>query len=114
MPTTITATEAVEESTCVIKCVFTDEDGNAVIPATLTWTLTDISGNIINSRENVSVAVPASTTYITLTGDDLALTAGRDQDRILLVEGTYDSAYGTGLNIKDSARFTVKNLVAEE
>lgn len=111
MPTTITTPTATELSTCVIQCDFTDEDGNAVAPETLTWSLMDLNGEIINEREEVIVTDPASTEFITLTGDDLALDKAADTDRVLLLEGTYDSAYGTGLYLRETARFTISNTI---
>jgi hypothetical protein len=114
MPTTITSSSAIEKNTAIIQCVFTDEDGSAVAPKTLTWTLTDASGTVINSREDVAVGAPADTTYIVLSGDDLQIVnnKGNNEDRILTVEGTYDSAYGNDLPVRDSVLFTVQNLVA--
>lgn len=110
MPTTLT-THAVEESTFIITASFTDEDGNAVTPSTLKWTLTDDAGNVINSREDVSIA-PASSVDIVLSGDDLALSGYGPAFRILTIEGTYSSDAGSDLPLKDSVKFVVDNLVA--
>uniref|UniRef100_A0A6M3J3J1 Uncharacterized protein n=1 Tax=viral metagenome TaxID=1070528 RepID=A0A6M3J3J1_9ZZZZ len=112
MPVQITTDKAVEQSTFVIQCDFTDEDGNAVAPVTLTWTLTDSDGTVINSRTAVAVSSPTSTEYIVLSGDDLALTGTAQEARYLLLEGTYDSTYGTGLPIRESVEFAIENLVA--
>ena len=111
MPTTITASTATELSTCVIQCDFEDEDGNAVAPETLTWSLMNLDGDIINEREEIEITDPESTEYITLTGDDLALDKSVDTDRVLLVEGTYDSAYGVGLYLRETCRFTISDTI---
>jgi len=112
MPVTLT-THAVEQSTFVITASFTDEDGNTVTPNAVTWSLTNSSGAIINSREDQEEA-PASSIDITLKGDDLALQDGETVKgvRILTVEATYDSDLGSDLPLKESAQFIVDNLVA--
>lgn len=111
MPTTLTI-HATERSTYVITAAFADEDGESSVPNDLTWTLTDRAGRIINSRENV-IVTPASEIDIVLTDDDLQLGSSLSGDTyILLIEGTYDSTLGTGLSLRDQARFTIDNLLA--
>ena len=107
----IIAAAAREESTFVIACAFKDETGTAVAPTTMTWTLTDTDGNIINSREDVSIASPSSSENIVLGGSDLAIIDG-DRILVLTLEGTYTSTNGSGLALKDQVRFTVKDLKA--
>lgn len=112
MPITTTTT-ANEESTFVITCSFTDENSVAVVPSAVIWMLTDENGMIINNRSGVSVTSLASSIDIVLSGDDLAITGTSKQSvRILTVKATYDSTLGTGLPLKESLRFVVKNLVA--
>ena len=105
-----------------IKVVFTDDDGNAVVPNTDTikWTLTDRPANqsttttIINSREQIDIA-SASTIYIVLEGDDLALQSGElsegTVERVLTVEYQYDST-NLGNNVDDKAQyvFRIENM----
>ena len=100
-----------EESTGVITVSFTNEAGEAVTPASATWTLTKTSGEVVNSREDVSLT-PASTVNIVLQGDDLALPEGASAKRILTVKATYNSTYGVGLPLNGACSFWVKNLVA--
>ena len=100
---------AIDESTFVVTCAFTDEDGTAVVPVSITWTLTNNSGTIINARTNVAVAVPASTINIVLSGDDLKYSDG--PIRILTVQAVYDSTLGAALPLKDSVRFAVEDLI---
>lgn len=111
MPTTIT-TAAQEESTYIITCAFTDEDGAAVVPGTVTWTLMDSDGTVINSREDVS-ATPASSVDVVLSGDDLQVLSGETANevkRVFLVEYVYDSNAGNNLPGKDHAIFVLENL----
>ena len=103
-----------EESTGGIDCAFEDEEDADVVPGSIAWTLTDLSGTVINSREQVAVAVPAASVTITLSGDDLALQsaeANREKvKRRFLVEAVYDSDLGDNLPLKASCEFSIRNL----
>ena len=105
--------KANEESTYIITCNFVDEDDTAVIPDTLSWTLTDLDGTVINSRSNVSVAVPTASYDIVLYGDDLAMQTGETSQtagRKLTISATYTSDAGTGLPLKDEVIFFIENF----
>jgi len=101
---------AIEDSTYVVTAAFTDEDGNDVTPNTVTWTLTTTNGTVINSRQDVS-ETPGTSVDIVLSGDDLAI-GSNGQHRILTVEATYDSSYGTDLPLKARCSFKIESLVA--
>lgn len=107
-------TIAKEKSTFIVTVTFTDEDGAAVAPKTLTWSLTDASNNIINSREDVAVSSPAASNKIVLSGDDLQIQSIEDSEsyvrRRFVVEATYDSDAGNDLPVKDAASFVMENL----
>lgn len=104
-------TSATERSTFPIAVTFRDENGDTMTPnAGLTWSLYDTAGNVINSREDVSIT-PAATVTIVLSGADLALTQSANAWRHLIVEGTFDSDIGSGLPIRDEIRFKIVNLV---
>lgn len=111
MPLTLTE-HAIEQSSYIITATFTDEGGNSVVPATIEWTLSTAAGVVVNSRENVAVAVPASETEILLSGDDLKILSGEVNQavRLFTVIATYDSALGLDLPLKGSIRFIVDNL----
>ena len=49
---------------------------------------------------------------VALTGDDLAIIAGVGLLRIFTIKGTYDSTYGTGLNLTDVVKFNISDLKA--
>jgi hypothetical protein len=111
MPIALT-TKANEESTFGIEISFTDEAGAALTPSSITWTLTDRAGTVVNGREGV-VATPAATITIVLSGADLALgTAYEGATRALLIEWVYDSDLGTDLPGKEQIKFQIANLVA--
>ena len=101
---------AIDKSTFVVTCAFTDEDGDAVVPTSIKWTLTDNVGTVINSRSNINVAAPASSINIVLSGRDLKYSDG--PIRILTVQAVYTSSLGAGLPLNDSVQFHIENLVA--
>lgn len=121
MATALTV-KATEKSTYVITATFTDEDDAAVVPTAITWTLSDVGGDIINSRDGIDFEVDnglgaagtlASTVSIILTGDDLQMLGERPTEiRRFLLEATYDSSLGNGLNLRGACQFEINNLVA--
>lgn len=119
--TTISSTISPEEGLRGIQVDFKDDAGNAVTPnaSTIKWTLSDKplhdgSATIINSREQVAIT-SASTIYITLEGDDLALLAGEVGnalvERVLTIEYQWNSTLlGNNLNDVVQYIFTIENL----
>jgi hypothetical protein len=117
-------TAAKEEGTYVITVSFTDEDGDPVSPTAITWTLSDYSGNVVNSRQNEVFDVSGlDKTYsgstltkvsadIVLSGADLALPSPSFTKRVLTVKATYSSDAGSGLPLRDQIGFSIENLVA--
>lgn len=86
-------THATEDSSYVVTVNFEDEDGDPVTPDSIDWTLRDDdTGSVVNSREDVAVAVPASTIYIVLYGDDLEPLTLDSKKLLLTVSAVYDSA----------------------
>ena len=108
---TTTTTKACEQGTFVVTMAFTDEDGTAVIPNNISWSLYDQDDAIVNSRTSVAIAVPAASTTVVLKGDDLALPTPLENRRKMLVEWDYDSSLGTGLPAKNEYNFYIQNLV---
>ena len=109
MPTKLDE-KAVESGTYAVTMAFTDDDGIAVSPSTLLWTLTDLNGTVMNSRENVEISSPSTTATITLSGDDLKIINRAAPERILLVHGTYSSDLGVGLPIRESVIFVIEEF----
>ena len=104
-------THAREENSYTISMQFKDEDGTTCTAETLTWTLTDMDGNIINSRDGESVTPSSTTETVTLTPSDTTIVAGQSNERLFLAEWTYDSDYGTGLTGKKQAIFIIDDLL---
>lgn len=106
--TTSISTQAVESSTYIVTASFTDENGDAVTPNELTWSLRNGSGTIVNDRDGVSLT-PDTAVEIVLGGADLLASDG--SHRYLTVVGTYDSDAGSDLPIVDECDFAIANLV---
>jgi len=110
MPTNL-ETVAKEKGTYAITCTFTDEDDAAVTPDSIVWSLTDTDGTVINNRDQVAVAVPASSVEIVLSGDDLEVTETAGfVERRFIVEIVFDSDLGNNLPHKDECTFSLENL----
>ncbi len=108
--TTSLNTRAKEKGTYTVVVSFTDEDGSAVTPNNLQWSLKDLQGNFINYRSGETL-VPGTSVNITLSGLDLALPSGSDEPSVVVVlEGDYDSSYGSGLPISDSVIITIDDV----
>jgi len=107
MPGAINET-ATEGSSFKVTVTFYDESGNPVAPDTMTWTLTDEGGSVVNSRLNVEITTPASTENILLEGDDLAVDGNDPVKRIVTFIGTYTSAeFGASKPLIDQSIFTI-------
>jgi hypothetical protein len=109
MPTTST-TELEQGSTAKITVSFTDEDSNAVIPTTLYKTVTDLSGNIISARTQITSGL-SSSMNIALSATDIPEPADGLGHIVLLLEATYDSDLGNDLPLKDECRIPVNDLI---
>lgn len=111
MPTKLTS-YAVENSTFAIVAAFTDENDDALTPDSITWTLCDTTGAIVNSREDVAIGSPAVSVTIVLSGDDLAVidNSNQSETRYLEISAVFDSDLGDDLPLKDRAEFKVINL----
>ena len=105
-------THAVEKSTYIITASFKDAAGNAVIPDSIRWHLVDKLNHIMNNRTGVVVAVPAASTDIVLSGNDLALMPGETNigERTLIIEAVYDSTEGSDLPLTGEVNFIIDNL----
>lgn len=100
-----------EGTTAAFDVSFTDEDDAAVTPNSITWSLYNDQGTVINSREDVSVT-PDSTVTIVLYGDDLKRTGSTDRGiRRLSIYAEYDSTLGNGLPITAEHEFRVADFV---
>ena len=102
-----------ENGTAKVTCgPFLDEEGSAVTPTSIVWSLCDKRGAIINDRHNV-VVTPASTVSWRLTGDDLAINASGNERR-LTVFALYDSTLGAGNHLRVQAKFMIEDFLVSE
>jgi len=108
----VLTTMANEQSVYWVTTGFLDEDNNAMAPDVATWTLTDLKGNLINSREDVSIVTPETSETIELSGDDLVVDGNDIVQRILTLEGTYTSVnYGASKPFKFQIKFPIEPIV---
>lgn len=98
-----------ERSTVALVASFRDEANQLVTPTAITWSLTDGDGNVVNGRNAAAVA-PASQVTVVLSGDDLAMSAGDDGRRQVVIRATYDGTLGSDLPIVGVLEFTVRNV----
>jgi len=97
-----------EKSAIGIRIMPENESGGAVIPTACTWTLTDMDGVVINSRNAVVITPLSSSMTVWLSASDLAITEGHYREaRLFTVEATCN-----GLPWKRECLFYVANLVA--
>ncbi len=108
--TTLTQ-EAPEQGTFAITAAYFDDAGTPVVPTAATWTLTDILGVIINSRDSIAITGLSTTSMIVLTGNDLAI-GEHGYVRRLLVEYVYNSSLGNGLAGKAQVNFRITDFLA--
>jgi hypothetical protein len=106
--------DASEKSTYIVTAEFFDENGVAMIPSSIKWTLTDMNGNVINSRHEIVIAPPTQSITIVLFGADLALGDNDLGERALLIEATYTSTLGAGLPLNEELDFKIGDLVGVE
>lgn len=98
-----------ERSTVALVASFRDEADQLITPTAITWSLTDGDGNVVNERQAAEVA-PAEQVTIVLSGDDLAMSAGDDGRRQVVIRATYDGTLGDDLPIVGVLEFTVRNV----
>lgn len=80
-----------EKSTYWVDVDFLDEYNAAMAPDVCTWTLTDMQGNVINAREDVSIVTPETSETLEFVGNDLAVDGNDIVNRLVSLEGTYTS-----------------------
>lgn len=97
-----------ENGTLVLPLNFFDEDDAEGVPETLTWTLKNFSGQVVNEMQNIEI-VPSADITLVLTGVQLVV-GDYGTDRELQFSGTYDSQLGT-LRLDQAVRFYIRPRV---
>ena len=120
MSTTTLDNYAQEKSTYVVSFTFVDEAQNPVTPSSVSWSLTNGAGVIMNNLSGQS-ETPATTINVVLKGDDLQVGTAESTlkkvgnrnlvRRHFIVEASYDSVtYGSGLPLTGEAVFYLEDL----
>src|SRR5208337_1465156 len=81
---------AISKSAFGVLVAFLDENGNPVTPSSVTWTLTDATGALINGRLNQIVPAAQAVT-IGLSGEDIDYATTMSKRRVLTVTALYNS-----------------------
>lgn len=103
---------SINQNTYIIDGEVKNQDGDPQVPSSLSWTLTDLDGNIINNREEVTI-VASDTFHIVLYGDDLNIEDS--YTRVITVDGEYDSIeYGNNLPVRVQAQFNIGEWITPE
>ena len=110
MARAVLSTIANEGSTYVIRAAYFDEDDSAVTPDSVTWTLTNGNGVVINSREDVTIVTPSTYNDVVLGAADLRCSGTRDETRVIIVKFVYDSSTVTDAPGVGQVEFTVQNI----
>lgn len=105
---------AQEEGTYPVKFTFKDSLRQLVSADAITsvdWWLSDMGGNVINNRSEVSVAGITNPLYIVLFGDDLQIMEKENgyEERLVTLRGLYNSDRGAGLPFTYAISFTLLN-----
>jgi hypothetical protein len=103
-------TKADEASTYVVRATYYDDNNSAVTPTSVTWTLTDGDGNVVNSRQDISIVAPSTYNDIVLGATDLRCHSTKDETRNLIVEYIYTSTTGAGLPGTAQVSFIVQKI----
>lgn len=101
-----------ERGSGLITATFTQEDGvTPATPKTLFTQITDLSGNVIEAKKQVTSGL-ASTMYFDLEGGQIPKPPDGRGYIVFTVEYTYDSARGNDKPGKDELRIPVNDLIA--
>ena len=114
MPTILTE-KAVELSTYAVNVSFRNHQGSYFAPNSLYWTLSDPDGNAINAQSMTAITSVQTSVDIVMQGSDLLISSGSTQaeeDRVLTIQGNFNSSLGNALPINDRVKFKVINLSA--
>ena len=97
-----------ERGTLPLVLTFTDVAGDPLTLNTLTWSLRDAQGTIVNERNNQDVT-PAASVTIVLSDLDLAIGAAGPA-RMLTLQGAFTSTLGSDLPYTDEITFAIVAL----
>ncbi len=61
----------------------------SVVPSSITYSVSDSEGTIMNGLSNVSVVTPATAITVTLSGTDLSIVNTYNVDRVLTIKAVY-------------------------
>lgn len=84
-----------------------DEDGTAVTPNSMSYTLTNEYGRIVNSKDHV-VITPSTEASVVLSAADVKYAEGTR--RRVILEGKYNSTLGSSMDLVDWTEFGIEDV----
>lgn len=103
--------QALDKSTYFATVSFFDEAGDAVIPLSAKWTLTDGYCTVVNNRDQVDIGSLAASVDIVMSGDDLSAIGHPIADkRHLIIEATYQHLTEGILPINMGESFLIQDI----
>lgn len=109
--------KAGEESSYPLEITLKDHDGVEIEASAITsikWSLSDVFGNIINSRQDVNVTSIVNPVTIIPSGDDLATTdndADNQYKRRFTVKYIYNSEFANNQPKNEEAEFQIDPFI---
>jgi len=98
--------KVLETSALIVVMSLKDETGTTIPFNSLIWSLTDVDGAVINSRDDVTFTLPGES-KLEITGNDLFLSIDPTISRVVSLNGTYISSKGDTLNATEEVFFDV-------
>jgi len=95
----------------VLRVTFRDMDNALFTPTSCVWSLTDPDGAVVNGRDRVSVSVSGNFHDFLISGNDIKYADG--EYRTFLVEGLYNSSFGSGIPFREEAKFYIQNTARD-
>ena len=102
---------AISKSTFAVTVAFFDENNVAAVPTSITWTLTDGLGVVVNGRTAQNITSLASSVTIVLDAEDIDYTTSASKRRVLTVTALYNSTLGPNLPDVDSISFPIADTL---
>ena len=82
--------------------------GVSVVPTSITYSVSDNDGTIMNGLSNTSVVTPATAVTVTLSGTDLSVIDTYNVDRVLTIKAIYG---GSSTPQNGEITFAIERLV---
>ena len=105
----ITIADAVNDGTAVVAtATFTDEAGEPVTPDSITWSLFDPDGAIVNELEDEGIVTPAASVDVLIEGANNLYSDG--YKRTIVFQAVVDLVAGNNQASNESATYQILDI----